>query len=453
MKFKKYKLNESAKEVEESLGGALLTGAAAGGAMALANKAVGGLLGEDGDPDYTDDYYEKGFRWYKIIYNVRDVDDTIRHEDAEMTVLAKDKDGAMDKFTDSTEYLNKHGFYASDIYVKLNEDLASDIRKNNLDYDDEIDALYKKDGDTEIQFQDRETHYHDMKSPSPRTSSHTWGRVWKNGKLDKSFDGSKYEVRQNMAKYLDSKNESFKMQSNIPDLEEVAQQIWEDFQPDKIGEENWIEFDNDDARKMLGTNNETMSFEAIGPNSKVRGAMRTQGNRIHVAIRNGSEGVFDSVDEIEDFIKGSLEGFGKKEESLEEDTEKTSKGKWVNRGDTGETHGEFKTKKEADAQRKAMFARGWKGESLEESTDDLSDKEYNALRRNVKRLFNMSVDEFEKSVMNGDIPVKIVYNASSFYNDDVIEFDSNDMSQGTGNVITHTGLNIKTGKVVEYVDA
>lgn len=106
-------------------------------------------------------------------------------------------------------------------------------------------------------------------------------------------------------------NESFRMKSNIPDLEEVAQQIWEDFQPDKMGEENWIEFDNDEPRKMLGTNNETMSFEAIGPNSKVRGAMRTQGNRIHVAIRNGSEGVFDSVDEIEDFIKGALEGFGK----------------------------------------------------------------------------------------------------------------------------------------------
>lgn len=34
--------------------------------------------------------------------------------------------------------------------------------------------------------------------------------------------------------------------------------------------------------------------------------------------------------------------------------------KWVNRGDTGEEHGEFKTKKEADAQRKAMFAKGLK---------------------------------------------------------------------------------------------
>ena len=35
--------------------------------------------------------------------------------------------------------------------------------------------------------------------------------------------------------------------------------------------------------------------------------------------------------------------------------------KWVNRGDTGKEHGEFDTKKEADAQRRAMYAGGWQG--------------------------------------------------------------------------------------------
>ena len=53
----------------------------------------------------------------------------------------------------------------------------------------------------------------------------------------------------------------------------------------------------------------------------------------------------------------------KKEEDLEEDTVKQGD-KWVNKGDAG-THGEFKTKKAADAQRKAMFANGYK-ESLGE---------------------------------------------------------------------------------------
>lgn len=47
------------------------------------------------------------------------------------------------------------------------------------------------------------------------------------------------------------------------------------------------------------------------------------------------------------------------DECLTEDTIKQN-GKWVNKGKEG-THGTFKTKKEADAQRKAMFANGFKG--------------------------------------------------------------------------------------------
>lgn len=44
---------------------------------------------------------------------------------------------------------------------------------------------------------------------------------------------------------------------------------------------------------------------------------------------------------------------------LEEDTVKQGNS-WTNKGKEG-THGTFKTKKEADAQRKAMFANGYKG--------------------------------------------------------------------------------------------
>lgn len=50
----------------------------------------------------------------------------------------------------------------------------------------------------------------------------------------------------------------------------------------------------------------------------------------------------------------------KSEKQIKADTVKKDN-KWVNRGDTGEEHGEFKTKKEADAQRRAMYARGFKG--------------------------------------------------------------------------------------------
>lgn len=45
--------------------------------------------------------------------------------------------------------------------------------------------------------------------------------------------------------------------------------------------------------------------------------------------------------------------------TLEEDTVKQGNS-WTNKGKEG-THGTFKTKKQADAQRKAMFANGYKG--------------------------------------------------------------------------------------------
>ena len=56
--------------------------------------------------------------------------------------------------------------------------------------------------------------------------------------------------------------------------------------------------------------------------------------------------------------------FYKQNESLTEDTVKQGNA-WVNKGKEG-THGKFKTKKAADAQRKAMFANGHKVEALEE---------------------------------------------------------------------------------------
>lgn len=50
--------------------------------------------------------------------------------------------------------------------------------------------------------------------------------------------------------------------------------------------------------------------------------------------------------------------------SLHEDTIKTKDDKWVNKGTEG-THGKFRTKKQADAQRKVMFANGFKGENYQ----------------------------------------------------------------------------------------
>lgn len=69
-----------------------------------------------------------------------------------------------------------------------------------------------------------------------------------------------------------------------------------------------------------------------------------------------------SIDDIIDQIKLKIIEDERLSE-INEDTVKTPKGKWVNRGKEG-THGTFRTKKEADAQRKAMFASGFK-EGLE----------------------------------------------------------------------------------------
>ena len=78
----------------------------------------------------------------------------------------------------------------------------------------------------------------------------------------------------------------------------------------------------------------------------------------------------DDIDDVEDSIDyelgnlydacDNLNCWVAIDENLNEDTVKTSDGKWTNKGKEG-THGKFKTKKEADAQRKAMFANGFKG--------------------------------------------------------------------------------------------
>lgn len=83
--------------------------------------------------------------------------------------------------------------------------------------------------------------------------------------------------------------------------------------------------------------------------------------------------------------------------SLEEDTVRKSNGKWTNRGKNGEEHGEFKTKKQADAQRKAMFANGYKGEDL--GYDSLEDKYRN------KFTIQEGIDDYEIYTIALDIAI------------------------------------------------
>ena len=64
-----------------------------------------------------------------------------------------------------------------------------------------------------------------------------------------------------------------------------------------------------------------------------------------------------------ELAKGSARELLLPKEEIKEDTVRKTNGKWTNRGDDGKEHGEFDTKAEADAQRRAIFANGWKGES------------------------------------------------------------------------------------------
>ncbi len=76
-------------------------------------------------------------------------------------------------------------------------------------------------------------------------------------------------------------------------------------------------------------------------------------------------------------------------ESLKEDTIKQN-GKWVNKGKEG-THGKFRTKKEADAQRKAMFANGYK-----ECYDKKSHKEKS--KKMVKEEYENELERLSKAL-------------------------------------------------------
>lgn len=104
------------------------------------------------------------------------------------------------------------------------------------------------------------------------------------------------------------------------------------------------------------------------------------------------------------------------ENPLIEDTVKTKSGKWVNKGDTGKAHGEFKTKKAADQQRKAMFANGYKGESLNESSEP-TEEDWNDFYKleedfaNIMHSLNSDLDDAQANFYHDDFDgsIKITY--------------------------------------------
>lgn len=168
------------------------------------------------------------------------------------------------------------GEFENDDYFE--ESLSDDIRKGNLDYDGEIDVHYKKNGNVEVQFQDRNSNMHVQRNPKdrsskfekqPRVSSYTWGRIWKDGNLVKSVEDSKYGTRQEIAKYLDDNKmgESLKESEDITYTPKVRRfksvdgtnriinQYYEepDWEHRNIGERNKKEISDDEYNRFLQT--------------------------------------------------------------------------------------------------------------------------------------------------------------------------------------------------------
>lgn len=108
----------------------------------------------------------------------------------------------------------KRGYEKEISKMELSETLSDRIRNNELDYDEEIDAYSAEEDGIYIQLQDRELDEYQATNNSekglqivdkqPRVSSNTWGRIWKDGKLIKTFKGPRYKVRADMTKYLEN---------------------------------------------------------------------------------------------------------------------------------------------------------------------------------------------------------------------------------------------------------
>ena len=107
------------------------------------------------------------------------------------------------------------------------------------------------------------------------------------------------------------------------------------------------------------------------------------------------------------------DAFNDAQDALNEDIKKIKSGKWVNKGKEG-THGEFKTKKAAREQQKAMFAQGYKAKKekldLDESlyqtksltsgnkmSYELKDDGTLIVKDGDKEIFNVKVSNIEQA--------------------------------------------------------
>ena len=163
--------------------------------------------------------------WKVLLNNSKNIsEDTVKTKDGKWVNRGDSGETHGEFRTKKQADAQRKAIYASGWKKESVEDLANRVRKNDLEWDDEIEASYAEDGDVAVQFQDRETLTHEVtpyRSRRPRVSSNTWGRIWKNGDLVYNERGPKYKVRDDIIKKLNSMNESFES-----DLERKLVRMW-----------------------------------------------------------------------------------------------------------------------------------------------------------------------------------------------------------------------------------
>lgn len=155
--------------------------------------------------------------WKVLLNSSKNIsEDTVKTRDGKWTNRGDSGETHGEFRTKKQADAQRKAIYASGWKKESVEDLANRVRKNDLEWDDEIEASYAEDGDVAVQFQDRETLTHEVtpyRSRRPRVSSNTWGRIWKDGNLVYNERGPKYKVRDDIIKKLNSMDESF--ESNL----------------------------------------------------------------------------------------------------------------------------------------------------------------------------------------------------------------------------------------------
>lgn len=142
--------------------------------------------------------------------------------------------------------------------------------------------------------------------------------------------------------------------------------------------------------------------------------------------------------------KNLLEGFDRAY-GIKEDTIKTKDGKWANVGKDGKVDsGKFETKKAADAQRRAMFAKGFK-ESV--SREDVYDKMLEALNENA-----ISAKDLAINLMRWLSSDELLEFVKSYGYDELFEDDEDLDEKCSKKSLKENDLNKDLAKYQKWVD-